>query len=128
MPPGSVMAPMAPRMVYLTLRGIGVARLLASMEQDREPRIVEVHPGAAFALRGAPLRDVRSFKVEEKARRRLLRWLGDRGLSGLPPELAESDHKVAACGAALAAWRWACGKPSWLHRAEPPHHPYDFAC
>ena len=128
MQPGSVMAPTAPRMAYLTLRGIAVARLLASMDEDRRPKIVEVHPGAAFALGGAPLEDVMSFKTEEKAGRRLLRWLGDRGLSELPPELAESDHSVAACGAALAAWRWACGEPSWLYPAEPPHHPYDFAC
>ncbi|WP_428278510.1 DUF429 domain-containing protein [Candidatus Palauibacter sp.] len=128
MQPGSVMAPTAPRMAYLTPRGIAVARLLASMDEDRPPKIVEVHPGAVFTLGGAPLEDVMSLKTEQEARRRLLRWLGNRGLSELPPELAESDHSVAACGAALAAWRWACGESSWLYPAEPPHHPYDFAC
>lgn len=40
--PGTVMAPSAPRMVYLTLRGVALTRLL---EQERKrARLVEVHP------------------------------------------------------------------------------------
>jgi len=38
------------------------------------------------------------------------------------------DHTVAACAAALAAWDWSRGKGRWVHPADPPAHPYDFAC
>ena len=53
MHPGSVMVPTLTRMVYLTLRGISVSRFLDSPPNERI-KIVEVHPSAAMALRGAP--------------------------------------------------------------------------
>lgn len=124
---GSVMPPTMMRMVYLTLRGVSVARLLSGIG-PRAPRIVEVHPGASLALRGAPVADVRAFKQEVAARRRLLRWLERQGLGGAAGLDPSSDHLVAACGCALAAWKWATGEPAWVHAAEQPLHPFDFAC
>lgn len=126
LPPGSVMAPAAPRMVYLTLRGVAVSRLI---ERERPALdIVEVHPTAAMALRGAPIECLRKMKSDSGARHALLQWLetaGLQGLSGLPDQ---SDHSVAACAAALAAWKWHDGDAAWLYSAQPPLHPYDFAC
>lgn len=31
-------------------------------------------------------------------------------------------------GPANAAWDWSCGAARWRWNAQPPHHPYDFAC
>lgn len=125
--PGSVMTPTMTRMAYLTLRGITVTRLLSSLSEPH-PRMVEVHPGAALALRGANVPDVRSFKVDPGALQRLLGWLFRQGinLSGVQKEAG--DHHVAACAAALAAWKWDKGESAWRHPADPPHHPFDLAC
>ena len=124
---GSVMAPTFTRMAFLTLRGIGVARAL-QLAGASDLRLVEVHPGAAFALHGAPITDVRNFRRTRAARKRLLRWLGAQGVHGLTPALAASSHLVAACGAAFAACKWSDGKSAWSCRASPPLHPFDFAC
>jgi len=56
---GSVITPTMSRMVYLTLRGISTARLL--LTTCEKMKIVEVHPGATMALRGAPINDVIEF-------------------------------------------------------------------
>ncbi len=125
MPPGSVMTPTMTRMAYLTLRGVTVARALAAAVPDA--RIVEAHPGAALVLRGAPVADVRAIKTHPAAVTRLVGWLGAQGLTGLSDELA-SDHELAACACALAAWRWSRGGAVWLAPASGVHHPYDFAC
>lgn len=82
MHPGSVMPPTLMRMAYLTLRGLTVARLIASVGPD-VPGIVEVHPGAVMVLRGAPLEWVRSFKKHEEARSGLLVWLKSQNLLGI---------------------------------------------
>jgi len=124
---GSVMPPTNTRMSYLTLRGISVARLLESVGHPRL-KIVEVHPGGALVLGGAPVNDVKTFKQESVSRKRLAVWLEKEGLAGVTSQIEPSDHFVAACGCALAAWRWATGRSSWLSEADPPHHPYDFAC
>ena len=60
MPSGSVMTPTMTRMAYLTLRGISISRCLETIDSPLV-KIVEVHPGAAFALRGAPINDDRGF-------------------------------------------------------------------
>ena len=117
-----VMTPTMTRMAYLTLRGVTLTRLLAGR------RLVEVHPGAVLLLRGAARADVAGFKRDPQARLRLLDWMEARGLDNLPRQAWPSDHFVAACAAALGAWDWALGKPAWIHPAEPPLHPYDFAC
>jgi len=123
--PGSVMTPTLQRMVYLTLRGLAVARLLSSVDAAS---VVEVHPGACLALSGAPVEAVREFAARPAARKKLLGWLSDHGLGGIRVTEESSSHEVAACAAALAAWKWAAGKPSWLAPAEPPWHPYGLAC
>lgn len=123
--PGAVMPPTMTRMAYLTLRGLAVSRLLERLPASI--RIVEVHPGACMALRGAPVVSVRRLKRQRRDRHTLLHWLRTQGLREIPPEAAHWDHSVAACAAALAAWQWSRGNPVWCHPAEPPHHPYDYA-
>jgi predicted nuclease with RNAse H fold len=113
-------------LAYLTLRGLGVARLLGTLDPERV-RVLEVHPGATFGLRGAPLASVLAFKKRPEHRALLLDWLSTQGILSLPPT-EPSDHFVAACGAALAAWEWSQGRSVWLAQPEPPFHPFAFAC
>lgn len=103
--PGSIMPPTMTRMVYLTLRGIALARCLESLSQQ-PVYLVEVHPGAALALHGAPIEVVTRFKRDLEARIRLLDWLEDQHLESITDRTAPTDHYVAACAAALAAWKW----------------------
>jgi len=128
LPPGSVMAPTAPRMAYLTLRGVSVARALGFLGSPHDLSIVEVHPGAALALGGAPVESIRTFREDLAARDDLLRWLAAQGLEGIGWEVVTTDHSVAACAAAWAAWLWRRGESNWIVPADPPHHPFDFAC
>jgi len=123
-----VMPPTMIRMVYLTLRGVALTRMLETLKPDIDLQIAEVHPGACMILRGAPNKDVAGFKHDPTSRARLLEWLETRGLEGIPREENTPDHFVAACAAALGAWGWALGKPAWCFPARPPAHPYDFAC
>ncbi len=128
MRPGSVMAPTAPRMVYLTLRGIALAHALSERPDASNVSIVEVHPGAAMCLRRANLRDVMTFATDDRARAECLRWLAGQGFHGGTAPPPGDSHFVAACAAALAAWRWHLGRHEWRAPAEPPWHPYEFAC
>lgn len=125
---GSVMPPTFNRMAYLTLRGMGVARLVSTLDEMRV-QTIEVHPGATFCLRGAPLASVLAFKKKKLPEHRevLLRWLSAQGIESLPYS-EQSSHFVAASGAALAAWAWSQKKPVWLAEPEPPFHPFPFAC
>jgi predicted nuclease with RNAse H fold len=122
---GSVMTPTMTRMAYLTLRGMSVSRCLVATL--RSCSVVEVHPGATLALRGAPTRDVRAMKRSAAARRRLRIWLDTQGLLGLPEAGTPSDHVVASWAAALAAWSWQEESSAWCVPADPPFHPFDFA-
>lgn len=124
---GSVMPPTMTRMAYLTLRGVCVARALETI-RPVPPRLVEVHPVASMALRHAPLADVKAMKRSAGSRLRLLEWLESQGLQGVAASADVADHVVAACACALAAWKWASEDVAWCRRAEPPLHPYDFAC
>lgn len=123
-----IMPPTMTRMVYLTLRGVTLARLLESFKPQYDLGIVEVHPGACMALRGANSADVKNFKGDMAACIRLLHWLDAQGLKGLLQNNTTSDHYVAACAAALGTWKWALGKVIWRYSANPPYHLYDFAC
>ncbi len=123
-----IMPPTMMRMVYLTLRGVALARMLESLRPGVPLRIVEVHPGAALLLRGASPPNVALLKREEAARLRILDWLGTQGLQDIPTAKDLSDHFVMACAAALAARSWERGHPAWCCPAAPPAHPYDFAC
>lgn len=127
LPSGTVMAPTMTRMAYLTLRGLGVARLLETI-RPRAPRIVEVHPFASLALRGAPAKLLRRVKKDASSRLRVLEYLQDHGLQDVHNVGMTSDHLVAACAGALSAWDWVRGRSVWVAPAELPHHPYDFAC
>ncbi len=123
-----VMTPTMTRMVYLTLRGIALTRMLETLKSGIDLQIVEVHPGACMLLRGAAIEDIRRFKRNMQARLNLLDWLGTKGMGGLPRQGNVADHFVASCAAALGAWQWSLGKPVWIRPARPPDHPYDFAC
>ncbi len=123
-----IISPTMIRMVYLTLRGLQLTRLLERFKPQYDLRIVEVHPGACMLLRGAASDDVRKFKSDPRARGQLLDWLGTKGLQGIHRADNVSDHYVAACAAALGAWQWSAGKSIWRFPADLPHHPYDFAC
>ena len=120
------MAPTAPRMVYLTLRGIAVANALSSSRAEHPVRIVEVHPGASLCFRGAPLTAVRAFAKDVDAQLSLLKWLKRQGLCDVTAPPSCTSHFVAACAAAIAAADWAAEKPKWRAPAELPWHPYDF--
>lgn len=78
-----IMPPTMIRMVYLTLRGVVLTRLLESLKPQFDLGIVEVHPGACMILRGADAGDARIFKTESLARKRLLIWLEAKGLKGI---------------------------------------------
>ncbi len=123
-----ILPPTMIRMIYLTLRGIALARIIESLEPRPDLRLVEVHPGAAILLRDGPRTELVALKRDPDARRRLLDWLETRGLTGIPRAENPPDHFVMACAAALAAWDWATGRAVWRSPARPPEHPYDFAC
>jgi predicted nuclease with RNAse H fold len=123
-----VMTPTMMRMVYLTLRGIALTRLIESLKPRHQSEIVEVHPGACMILRGANKEHVRAFKKDPAVRGDVLHWLETKGLMGIARKDEPGDHYVAACAAALGAWQWAMGKPVWCFAKALPHHPYDFAC
>lgn len=123
---GSVMAPTLNRMAYLTLRGLAVARLLASTALS-SVTVLEVHPGAAFCLHGAPLESVLAFKRHIAHRQSLLHWLSSQAVRNLPSE-EPSDHFVAACGSAFASWMWSTGRAAWVASPEPPLHPFALVC
>lgn len=123
--PGTVMPPTLHRMVYLTLRGIHVARMLLPLGA----KIAEVHPAGSLAYAGANVDDVKALKSDSTARFRLLAWLESSGLHGAVESFPEpSDHAVAACAALFAAWIWSDGRCGWHWPAEPPHHPHDYIC
>jgi predicted nuclease with RNAse H fold len=122
------MPPTMIRMVYLTLRGLQLTRILESLKPQYDLRIVETHPGAFMILRSANQTEVRNFKKDFGAREHLLDWLESQGVKGITGAEKPTDHYVAACAAALGAWQWNMGKSLWCFEAEPPHHPYDFAC
>jgi predicted nuclease with RNAse H fold len=125
---GSVMPPTFQRMAYLTLRGIGLVRALENLNSQDAIRVAEVHPGAALALRGAPVADIIAVKADPRARARLLEWARGAYIRDLPMLDAPSDHTVMSVASALAASDWGRSAAKWLWPAEPPFHPYDVAC
>lgn len=133
---GTVMAPTMTRMAYLSLRGISVARLLGELPAGHSGlhlEMYEAHPAGAMVLRGAPVEDVRRLKRERGSREALLNWLEGQGLKGCVEGLGipghdPSDHYLASCAAALAAWGMARRSPAWFRPAEPPLHPFGYCC
>jgi predicted nuclease with RNAse H fold len=125
---GTIMPPTFNRMAYLTLRGISIARALESLTQEGDIRIVEVHPGVALAMRGAPATHIVALKNDPQARASLLAWMRDTYIPDLPSIQAPSDHLVMSVSSALAAFDWGRKSARWVQPAAPPFHPYDFAC
>lgn len=124
---GSVMTPTMTRMVYLTLRGMSLAHILKKL--GSEPiSVVETHPGATLALHGAPIDKVVNLKSSKAAQNDLLDWLEQQGIQGASTLKDSGDHLVAACASAFAAWKWQIDESRWLKKADPPFHPFDFAC
>jgi predicted nuclease with RNAse H fold len=123
-----IMPPTMMRMVYLTLRGVTLTRLFESFKSEYQIQIVEIHPGACMILHGADVKVVKAFKKDVDARKQLLHWLESKGIKGISDGELHADHYVAACAAAFGAWQWKLGKSTWKFAANPPHHPYDFAC
>jgi len=68
--------------------------------------LVEVHTGATFALRGAPINDVRGFRHHLDSRLSFLKWLENQGMIGVATQENPMDHYVSSCEGALAAWHW----------------------
>ncbi len=123
---GSVMTPTMTRMAYLTLRGIAIARGILAVVPDAE--IAEVHPGGVLALGGAPIDAVRGLKRDVAARVEIVAWFASR-IEGVDVGLADAgDHEIAALAAAWGAWRWSRGDAAWRFPADPPLHPFDYAC
>jgi len=122
-----VIPPLAHRMVYLTLRGYGITRLLSTLQAKRI-EIVEVHPTASLALRNAPLHDVGLVAASEVSRNTVQSWFDKHGVTALLLQEGCASHFVAACAAALAAWKWARGEAVWQAEPEIPFHPYWFVC
>jgi len=82
-------------MVYLTLRGIAVSRLLHMIE-PRQPSIAEVHPSATIALRGGPIQHVLVLRENGNARRELLNWLEGQGMDGVATTETPSSQNLVA--------------------------------
>ena len=122
-----VMPPLLTFMAYLTLRGVVLARGL-ELTCGNRVHVVEVHPGAAMALQGAPKDALAVYKKSEKLPPELRGWLVNQGLHDLPEHIPGTSHQIDAAAAVLATWKWLTGKHAWLAPADPPARPYDFAC
>ena len=124
-----VMSPTFRGMAWRTLRGIGLARSIELLPEAHRIRIVEVHPGAALGLRGAPAAALKRLKEgAHGARAELRQWLARGDFRRLPDGFPGTGHEMDSAACALAAWKWHEGKPAWLAPAQPPQRPYDFAC
>ncbi|MGJ7923075.1 DUF429 domain-containing protein [Neobacillus sp. LXY-4] len=128
----SIMPPTLTKMVYLTLRGMGLTRRIMAMNLNNDIRIVEVHPGAAIGTRIGTdgLKHALSYKKELESSKAVLNWLETIGLKGLPNEIYESTHQIDSCAAALAAWYWAdpTKQPTWQWETTSAEHPFELSC
>ena len=127
LPAGSVMTPTMTRMAYLTMRGISLAHGLRGINRQNMA-VLETHPGATLVFHGAPVDQVRLLKKSASAQKKLLAWLAAQGMRGVTTLGPVNDHLVAACAAAFGAWQWHRGAAVWSYAAEPPLHPFPFAC
>jgi hypothetical protein len=99
--------------------------MISSLHPDAA--VLEVHPFGALALAGAPVEALREVKRSDQARTEVAQWMRNNGIEGLPDQ-TYSDHELAAVAAGFAAWKWHIGSAAWKVDAEPPLHPYPFAC
>ena len=128
----SIMPPTLTKMVYLTLRGMGITRRINSINTSHDIKIVEVHPGAAIGTRigSSGLPHVLQYKKDRKSRLEIFTWFKKIGLKNLPEEITESTHMMDATAAALAAWHWAdpTKQPTWHWKTISSQHPFEFCC
>ncbi|MBM7580462.1 DUF429 domain-containing protein [Jeotgalibacillus terrae] len=124
----SIMTPTMTRMVYITLRGIQLSRMLKNLHGD--PEIVEVHPGAAIGLRMSSPDLALKYKKDAAARKAVFNWLTEQYFLDLPHTIADTTHAIDACGAALAAWHYAApdGDPVWVYEKTSAAHPFVMCC
>ncbi len=127
LPAGSIMTPTMTRMAYLTMRGISLAHGLRGIKRQGIA-VLETHPGATLVFHGAPVDQVRILKKSLIAQTNLLAWLATQGMEGVNKIVPVNDHLVAACAAAFGAWQWQRDASVWSYAAEPPLHPFPFAC
>jgi predicted nuclease with RNAse H fold len=129
---GSVMPPTLTKMVYLTLRGMGVTRRIMELKIPNNIKIVEVHPGAAIGSRVGidGLYQALHYKKEKESGKAILDWFDTVGLNGLPNEIFEVSHQIDACAAVLAAWHWADPSklPAWHWKLTSAEHPFEVCC
>ncbi len=128
----SIMPPTLTKMVYLTLRGMGITRKITDMNLPYQIRIVEVHPGAAIGTRIGKegLYHALHYKKEIESSKAILEWFETVGLHGIPIEISETSHQIDACAAALAAWHWAnpTKQPAWHWDVTSDEHPFEVCC
>ena len=128
----SIMPPTLTKMVYLTLRGIGLTRRIMLLNHSQNIRMVEVHPGAAIGTRIGPdqIEHVLLYKKELGSRKVIFEWFKSIGLMGIPYEVVQTSHAIDSCAAALAAWHWGAEtkQPTWQWKARTTEHPFEFCC
>ena len=105
-----IMPPTMIRMVYLTLRGIVLTRMLETLSPNSNFASWRSTPAQVCSYAGLPPKSVSAFKRDEAARAQLLQWLTAQGLKGISRTEIVPDHYVAACAAALGAWQWSLGQ------------------
>ncbi len=125
--PGTIMPPTMTRMVYLTLRGMAIARTI-QQAPAKSITIIETHPASVMAFHGAPVSDIQHLKHSFQARQNLIRWLDSQGVPAKTLGEDLDDHALCACAAAMGAWKWSSGESSWREPAAPPLHPFECAC
>ncbi|MCK6606610.1 MAG: DUF429 domain-containing protein [Ignavibacteriaceae bacterium] len=123
--PGTIMPPTFTKMVYLTMRGISLARLLGIVLPGI--KVAEVHPAGSMVLNGFDPGLVREIKRDAHAREEILLRMEEIFRFRNFHETAD-DHYIASLGALLAARGLAVNEIKWLKKAEPPVHPFDYLC
>ncbi|AJD92777.1 hypothetical protein JMA_34600 [Jeotgalibacillus malaysiensis] len=124
----SIMTPTMTRMVYITLRGIQLTRMLSELSEAIT--ILEVHPGAAIGLRMKDPAPALSYKKDSSMRAEIFFWLQRQGMNGLTEKNAATTHSIDSCGAALAAWHYTASdkQPVWSYEQTSAAHPYVMCC
>lgn len=120
-----IMPPTLTKMVYITLRGINLVRLIQS--ECPGATIIESHPGVTLQASGVDGDLIMKMKSQSKARNAIVDYLSTR-IVDLIPEIGMTDHGLAACGCAMAAEAFERGANYWFYDASPPQHPCIFAC
>jgi predicted nuclease with RNAse H fold len=128
----SIMPPTLTKMVYLTLRGMGLTRRIMAIPSKNKIRIVEVHPGAAIGTRIGQDRVYHAlhYKKEAASGKAILEWFETVGIHGLPLQQFEHSHQIDACAAALAVWHWTdiTKKSKWHWDKTSEEHPFEVYC